>query len=121
MSRKARRGVQELSLIKIALPCVILKLKDRPEDTIMVDALTPTKTVLDEITDFLATNPTPEEILAYRLPAALEARAHELLERNGEGELLDEETQELHAFMQAEQMMSLLKAKTRLKLKNRSK
>jgi hypothetical protein len=33
----------------------------------MFDALTPTKTVLDEITDFLATNPTPEEILAYRL------------------------------------------------------
>jgi hypothetical protein len=87
----------------------------------MLNAPAPTKTVLDVITDFLATNPTPEDILTYRLPSELEARAHDLLERNGEGELLDEEIQELLGFMQAEQMMSLLKAKTRLKLSNLSK
>lgn len=42
---------------------------------------TPTRTVFSEITDFLATNPTPEEIIAYRLPDYLQERAHELLEK----------------------------------------
>jgi hypothetical protein len=28
----------------------------------------PARSVFSEITDFLATNPTPEEIISYRLP-----------------------------------------------------
>ena len=51
----------------------------------------PIRTVFGEITDFLATNPTPEEIVAYELPEDLQARAHELLDKNGEGELTPEE------------------------------
>ena len=77
---------------------------------------TPISTVFGVITDFLASDPTPEEIIAYRLPKDMEARAHVLLERNGEGELTFEEQQEMYDFMRADQMMSLLKAKTRLKL-----
>jgi hypothetical protein len=73
--------------------------------------------VFGVITDFLATNPTPEEIIMYRLPSALEAHAHDLLERNGEGQLSPDEIEEMHDFMRADEMMSLLKAKTRLKLK----
>ena len=41
----------------------------------------PVRTVFGEIIDFLATNPTPEAIIAYRLPDDLEARAHELLDK----------------------------------------
>ncbi len=77
----------------------------------------PTRTIFSHITDFLATNPTPQEIIGYQLPPELEARAHELLERNGEGLLSVEEQQEMVDFMRAEEMMSLLKAKTRLKLR----
>ena len=77
----------------------------------------PTRTVFSHITDFLATNPTPQEIVSYQLPPELEARALDLLERNGEGLLSVEEHQEMVDFMRAEEMMSLLKAKTRLKLK----
>ncbi|GIK29806.1 MAG: hypothetical protein J5J04_07870 [Anaerolineae bacterium] len=77
----------------------------------------PTRTVFSHITDFLATNPTPQEIISYQLPPELEARALDLLERNGEGLLSVEEHQEMVDFMRAEEMMSLLKAKTRLKLK----
>ena len=68
----------------------------------------PVRSVFSEITDFLATNPTPGEIIAYRLPDDLQARAHYLLELNGEGELTPEEHEE---------MMALLKAKTNLKLR----
>jgi hypothetical protein len=40
----------------------------------------PVRTIFGEITDFLATSPTPEEIIAYRLPDDLQNRAHQLLE-----------------------------------------
>jgi hypothetical protein len=82
----------------------------------MLDIPAPSRTVIDVITDFLATNPTPEEILAYQLPQELEERALDLVERNGEGELQTVEVQELQDFARADEMMSLLKAKTRLKL-----
>jgi hypothetical protein len=76
-----------------------------------------TRSVFSEITDFLATNPTPEAIIAYHLPEALQARAHELMERNGEGALTHDERDELFDFVRVDEMMSLLKAKMRLKLK----
>ena len=78
----------------------------------------PVRTVFGEITDFLATNPTPEEIIAYRLPDDLQARAHELLDKNGEGELTPEEHEEMIDFARIDQMMSLLKIKMRIKLKH---
>lgn len=78
----------------------------------------PVRTVFGEITDFLATNPTPEEIIAYQLPEALQARAIELLEKNSEGELSREEHDEMIDFVRIDQMMSLLKIKMRIKHKN---
>jgi hypothetical protein len=76
----------------------------------------PTRTGFDVITDFLVSDPSPEAILAYRLPDDLQTRALELLERNGEGQLSFDEELEMYDFMRADDMMSLLKAKTRLKL-----
>lgn len=81
---------------------------------------TPIRTVFGAITDFLATNPTPEEIVAYELPEDLQARAHELLDKNGEGELTPEEHDEMMDFARMDQMMSLLKIKMRIKLKGQS-
>lgn len=75
------------------------------------------RNAFDVVTDFLVSNPTPEEILAYRLPEDLQARAHDLLERNGEDMLSMEEQQELGNLMRADEMISLLKAKTLLKLR----
>jgi hypothetical protein len=85
--------------------------------TPMLDSA-PIRTVFGVITDFLASDPTSQQIIDYRLPPDLEARAHYLLERNGEGELSPDEMEEMHDFMRADEMMSLWKAKTRLKLKN---
>jgi type II secretory pathway component PulK len=78
----------------------------------------PVRTVFGEITDFLATNPTPEEIIAYRLPDDLQVRAHELLNLNSEDELTPEEHNEMLDFVRVDQMMSMLKIKMRIKLKN---
>lgn len=79
----------------------------------------PVRTVFDVITDFLASQPTPNEIIAYHLPEDLQDRADELVERNGEGQLTFDEQQELYDFMRADDMMALLKAKTKLRLRNR--
>lgn len=81
----------------------------------------PIRTVFGVITDFLASDPSPEEIIAYRLPDDLQARAHELLERNSEDLLTFDEKQEMYDFMRADEMMSLLKVKMRLKLRDASK
>jgi hypothetical protein len=83
----------------------------------MIMQSTPVRSVFGEITDFLATNPTPEAIIAYHLPDDLQLRAHELLELNGTGELTSAERDEMFDFVRVEEMMSLLKAKMRLKLK----
>lgn len=74
-------------------------------------------TVFDVITDFLTTDPSTEEILAYKLPVELEQRAHDLMERHRNDQLTFDETLEMQDFMRMDRFMTLLKAKTRLKLK----
>jgi hypothetical protein len=78
----------------------------------------PARSVFGEITDFLATNPTPEEIVAYKLPQDLKTRATDLLEKNGEGELSPEEHDEMMDFVRIDNMLLLLKAKMKLKLQH---
>lgn len=77
----------------------------------------PAKTVFNIITDFLATNPTPQAIIDYQLPEELQARARDLLDKNGEGQLNPREHDEMMDFVRVDQMMSLLKIKMRIKLK----
>jgi hypothetical protein len=75
-------------------------------------------TVFDVVTDFLASNPSMDDILAYHLPDELQARADLLIERNGEGLLTFDEQQELFDFMRVDEMMALWKAKTRAKMRD---
>jgi hypothetical protein len=69
--------------------------------------------LLNIVTDFLASNPSPEAIIAFRLPDFLEERALELLERNQQGILTESERIELDEFARMEQFMTILKAKSR--------
>jgi hypothetical protein len=80
----------------------------------------PTRTVFDEITDFLATEPSPQEIIAYHLPDDLQQRADYLAELNGEDQLTPSEREELDEFLKVDRMFSLLKTKMKLKLKKQS-
>ena len=77
----------------------------------------PARSVFSEITDFLATNPTPEAIIAYRLPDDLQARAHDLLNRHGERELTPEEYNEMVDFARIDNMLLRLKASMKRKLR----
>ncbi|MCA9890183.1 MAG: hypothetical protein KC546_17510 [Anaerolineae bacterium] len=80
----------------------------------------PARTVFDVITDFLATEPSPQEIIDYFLPDDLQARADYLAERNGEGLLTISEGEEHDEFIKVDRMFSLLKTKMKLKLKQQS-
>lgn len=82
--------------------------------------IAPTRTVFDVITDFLASDPTPEAILNYRLPTELQERALQLLAQNRDDSLSFDEQLEMYDFIRADDVMSLLKAKTRLKLSNKA-
>jgi hypothetical protein len=76
----------------------------------------PSRTVFDMITDFLATEPSAQEIIDYFLPDDLQTRLDDLLDRNGEDLLSYAEREELDAFLKADRMFSLLKTKMKLKL-----
>lgn len=83
-------------------------------------ALAPEKTISDVLTDFLGSAPTLEEIAAYRLPDELQERAHTLLGKNRDGMLSEEERTEMEEFRQIDHLLTLIKAKARLKLKAQS-
>lgn len=77
----------------------------------------PEKTAKDVLTDFLASAPSIEEIVAYRLPDQLQARAHFLLEKNRQGSLTADERLEMEEFRQLDHLLTLVKAKARLRIK----
>ena len=85
----------------------------------MLDA--PVRTVFDVITDFLTTEPSPQEIIDYQFPENLQQRADYLAERNGKDQLTSSEWEELDEFLKADRMFSLLKTKMKLKLQNQTK
>lgn len=70
----------------------------------------------DEVDEFIMSNPSPEQIVAFRMSTPLQERAAELLERNREGELTLEELAELDEFTAIEKFMRRLKAKALAKL-----
>lgn len=80
-------------------------------------AIAPTKRIMDVITDFLGSAPTLQEIAAYRLPDDLQDRAHDLLDKNREGSLTDSERLEMEDFRRIDHLLTLMKAKARLKLR----
>jgi HKD family nuclease len=74
------------------------------------------KTITEEILDFLASAPSAEAILAFKISDSLDQRLHELLNRNSEDGLAAEERLELEEFLRMGQLMRTLKIKTQLKL-----
>lgn len=80
----------------------------------------PTNTVFDVVMDFLATEPSAQEIIDFYLSDDLQARLDDLLDKNGEGLLSITEQEELTEFLNVDEMFSLLKTKMKLKLKQQS-
>ena len=79
-------------------------------------AFAPTDTLFDTVLDFLASTPTPKQIIAYQPPEALQQRLSELLAQNRSGGLSSSEQVELDEFLRMNRFMSRLKLKARQKL-----
>ena len=79
-------------------------------------AFAPTDTLFDTVLDFLASTPTPEQIVAYQPPEPLQQRLSELLAQNRAGGLSPAEQTELDEFLRMNRFMSRLKLKARQKL-----
>ena len=79
---------------------------------------TPSRTIKNVVTDFLASAPSLEAIAVYRLPDDLQQYAHYLLDRNRAGSLSDEERRDMEEFREIEHLLTLVKAKAKLRLQN---
>lgn len=71
---------------------------------------------LDEITEFLLSQPTAIEVIDFRASPQLDERLHELLDKNREDEISPDEEAELEAFLQYGHLLTTLKIKARKKL-----
>lgn len=66
-----------------------------------------------EILDFLASGPGPEEIINFRVSPEAQERVSQLLEKNRERTLTSSENAELDLYVQIDQLMTLLKVRSR--------
>jgi hypothetical protein len=82
-------------------------------------ALAPADTLFDQITDFLISRPTAEQIVEFRASEQLDQRLHELLDKNSGAGLTPDERAEMDRFLQVNHLLIVLKAKARLKLADR--
>ena len=69
------------------------------------------------ITEFLADDPSDEELLAYKLPDDLQKRVSHLLYLNRESELTCEQRHELNDYIRANRMITTLKIRTELRMR----
>ncbi len=74
-------------------------------------------TAADVLSDFLSSAPSLTAIAEYRLPETLQERAHLLLEKQRDGTLSESERAEIDAFRHVDHLLTLAKAKARLRLK----
>jgi hypothetical protein len=74
-------------------------------------ATTAQSPLYEELLDVLAEGADPNRLLAFRLSPEKQARLDDLLERNREGVLTDEQSGELDDFERFEHVVRLLKAR----------
>ncbi len=69
--------------------------------------------VFKEVIDFLMSQPTPEQIIAFKVSPTAQTRLETLLDKNREDELTDDELAELDTYEQINHLLILLRAYAR--------
>jgi hypothetical protein len=72
-----------------------------------------TQPIYQEIINFLASNPTLQEIVDFKISTAAQGHLEELLDKNREEGLTPEENGEVEKYLQYSHVMTLLKARAR--------
>ena len=73
---------------------------------------------LNDVLEYLAELPAPEEVMALRPSPALSMRISNLLEKNRNEGLTEAEEQEFDAYEYVEHLVRIAKAKALIKIKN---
>jgi len=68
----------------------------------------------EEVIEFLASGPTPDEIIDFRPSLGIIERVHDLLDKNQENKLSAEEEEELDEYERLDYLMTLIKARAQL-------
>lgn len=74
------------------------------------------QSIFSELAEFITSQPSLEAIVNYRVSPAIDQRLHELLEKNREDALNLDEMEEMNNMLAISHLMTLAKAKARLKL-----
>lgn len=72
--------------------------------------------LFDEVLEFLASTPTPQQIIEFHPSDELDTRISHLLEMNRQGTLSTDKAIELEEFSRLEHFMRMLKIKAQQKL-----
>jgi hypothetical protein len=67
--------------------------------------------IYTEVLDFLASGPTSEQIASFKISPSLQERVEELLDKNREEGLDENESTELNTYLKLNHLMILLKAR----------
>ena len=98
----------------------VMKQESKNEHSVAVAELTFQQTSYDEIVDFFARGPSPEEIASFRPSPETQERVRELLELNSAGELTEDDELELEWFGQLEHLMQLVKIRAHKYIKKKT-
>lgn len=83
------------------------------ENALKVTGPAVTHPVFREMIDFLASSPTPNQVIAHKASALAQERLEELLNKNREEGLTEPEAEEMDAYLLVNHIMILLKARAR--------
>ena len=76
----------------------------------------PPRSVFDVVTDFFASQPTDEELLAYELPQRQQARLDDLIEIDANSRLTAAQREELGDYRFVEDILARVKVKIKQRL-----
>ena len=94
---------KRLVSVQSRLPEVLARWLDEPPP--------PSNEVYRYVLEFLATNPSPQKILDFRITPAMQERASDLMEKNRSDQLTPAESAELDEYVYINDLVSLLKAR----------
>ena len=78
----------------------------------------PMARVYEEVIDFLAGGITPDSLIAYQPSKAAKRRVEDLIRKEKTKRLTPEETSELNHYMELDHILTLAKARARLRQRN---
>ena len=70
----------------------------------------------DEVIDFIASGPSPDAVVSFRLSESANRQAELLVQREKDGEISEAEKSELDHYLELEHIMRLAKVRARRRL-----